>query len=295
MELCYRGSVNRWECDENDHLNVRFFVARHMQCLEAGIGQLGQSMSNMAGQVDVQHIRFLAEARIATPLSGYFGLFVSGGEVLVVTKLRQSFSQVLLCSCVHRLRPDISEQMLRLMAGKSNFFLDALPDNTGSRGVADEDSPYASLTLEEAGAFGFREIGKGVVQPSEVNAEGVSLRETIMGRISDAMPHLWGILDEGGGLLAPDEGGAVLEYRLHYHTPLQVGDILQVMSGIRTAGEKVQKFVHLLYNASDDRLAVSAEATGVRLDLVARKAKSLAPDTVAGLRRLQLKPLQGSF
>ena len=24
MQLTYRGSVNRWECDENDHLNVRF-------------------------------------------------------------------------------------------------------------------------------------------------------------------------------------------------------------------------------------------------------------------------------
>ena len=26
FELCLQTSVNRWECDENDHLNVRFFV-----------------------------------------------------------------------------------------------------------------------------------------------------------------------------------------------------------------------------------------------------------------------------
>lgn len=33
MNLYFRGSVNRWECDENDHLNVRFFVEKHWQSL----------------------------------------------------------------------------------------------------------------------------------------------------------------------------------------------------------------------------------------------------------------------
>ena len=26
--LTYRGSVNRWECDENDHMNVRYCVEK---------------------------------------------------------------------------------------------------------------------------------------------------------------------------------------------------------------------------------------------------------------------------
>ena len=33
MQLTYRGSVNRWECDENDHLNVRFCEQKLYQTL----------------------------------------------------------------------------------------------------------------------------------------------------------------------------------------------------------------------------------------------------------------------
>ncbi len=85
--------MNRWECDENDHLNVRFFVARHAQCLEAGLQRLGlieQRQTGVADFVVVQHLRFLAEARIATPLSGYFGLvLLDDVTVAGVTEIRQ--------------------------------------------------------------------------------------------------------------------------------------------------------------------------------------------------------------
>ncbi|GIS19885.1 MAG: hypothetical protein CM15mP120_18010 [Pseudomonadota bacterium] len=36
MLLSYRGSVNRWECDENDHLNVRFCEQKLWQTLAGG-------------------------------------------------------------------------------------------------------------------------------------------------------------------------------------------------------------------------------------------------------------------
>ena len=37
MQLTYRGSVNRWECDENDHLNVRFCEQKLYQTLLSGL------------------------------------------------------------------------------------------------------------------------------------------------------------------------------------------------------------------------------------------------------------------
>ena len=35
--LTYRGSVNRWECDENDHMNVRYCVEKLYETSFAGL------------------------------------------------------------------------------------------------------------------------------------------------------------------------------------------------------------------------------------------------------------------
>ena len=35
--LTYRGSVNRWECDENDHMNVRYCVEKLYETFFAGL------------------------------------------------------------------------------------------------------------------------------------------------------------------------------------------------------------------------------------------------------------------
>ena len=93
-----------------------------------------------------------------------------------------------------------------------------------------------------------------------------------MGRISDSMPHLWAPL---GRELGGDEGGAVLEYRLAYHAPLRLGERFEVISGLAGVGPKVQRFVHVLLG-DGGRLCASAEAVGVRMDLEARKSKTLS-------------------
>ena len=71
MQLTYRGSVNRWECDENDHLNVRFCEQKLYQTLLSGL--LANDCIGVADVADLprnvrrQHIRFQAESRIAAP------------------------------------------------------------------------------------------------------------------------------------------------------------------------------------------------------------------------------------
>ena len=111
-----------------------------------------------------------------------------------------------------------------------------------------------------------------------------------MGRVSDAMPHLWGRFERddepGSEQSAPtEEGGAVLEYRMHYHQPLVCGDTFEIVSGVREVSPKVQQFAHLMYRAGDGRIAVSAQAAAVRMDLRRRRAVALPEDRLAALRQ----------
>ena len=274
----YRSSVNRWECDENDHLNVRFYVEKHMQTVVSGLAQSGYGMSGddpMGGgqfaqrinnSVTTQHLRFVRESRLSAPLTGSVARLASEDpDVLkVLSELRHSVSGELLCSCVTTMHTN-SWQL-----GELEEVI--CPDHAGSRGVPDADLAYVALTAEQRSSCGFKRIGMGVVQPGECGGDGRQLVAGVMGRISDSMPHLWGALR---GSLEADEGGAVLEYRLRYHQALRLGEVLRVESGLMEVGSKLQRFAHLVLRATDGALMASAEAVGVRMDLVTRRAKTI--------------------
>jgi acyl-CoA thioester hydrolase len=291
MELYFRGSVNRWECDENDHLNVRFFVEKHWQSVCAAATAIGLPAvahpDDYIGTLKTQHIRFLAEARLSTPISGYVGVVgFTDSRVDVLSELRHSQSQEPLSTCLHSLQltlenpADIAE----------------IPKHAQPRGIAPADLPHAALPLNAALDNGFFVVGKGMATSEECTAAQQLRVHHYMGRVSDAMPHLWGrfdLADEGSSAdAAPaEEGGAVLEYRMHYHRPLVCGETFEIVSGVRDVSPKVQQFAHLMYHAGDGRIAVSAQAAAVRMDLRLRRAIALPEDRLAVLRQQLISKL----
>ncbi len=279
MELGYRGSVNRWECDENDHLNVRFYVEKHWQtCLGGLSGKTGEPFN--AGDIQVAHLRFLAESRIATPLSGYWGVVRNdrdGWEI--VSELKQSFTEEVVSTCRF--------QGFGVIAGLANVS-DSLPEHAAAKGIANRDHDWTRCAMDELGALGFKQIGRGTITAAEVDRDGTLALLHYMGRLSDSMPHLWGALDSDSGMMADNRGGAVLEYRLRHHEALRAGDVYVIHSGLAEAGAKVQRFVHLMSNALTGQRVLSAEAVGVRMDLIARKAVTLDDGALERMRSMQL-------
>lgn len=284
MQLTFRSSVNQWECDENAHLNVRFYVAKHVQTLLNGLLAQGRVISAelLTNQISVQHLRFLKESRLAAPLSGYFALIeISGRYVTALTELRHSSSQEVLCTCIHQMVLDSPQS--------SDMAAVELPEYVAPRGVPDEDTAYAGLSKDQVDGFGFRLIGRGVISADEVTSSGDLQTAGYMGRISDSMPHLWQLL--GAAEQGEHEGGAVLEYRLAYHQKLHLDHPFSVFSGLSEASDKVQKFVHLVFDDSTGKLSCSAVAAAVRMDLIARKALKLEVERVESMRTHQLKHL----
>ena len=224
MQLTYRGSVNRWECDENDHLNVRFCEHKSIKpyCLAYWPMAVStvRSVPSLPAKIARQHIRFQAESRIAAPLGGYFAA-VAGEEFQVLVELRNEVSGVVACSMLCTFADTGIVAKLRGLADRVN------PEDIGHawpRGIQ-RNLNLHSLTLDEALALGFRVIGAGVIEPDECSVQGLLVPHHCMGRISDSMPHLWGaVFPESQA--SEEEGGAVVEFRRSYNEIFMAGERL---------------------------------------------------------------------
>ena len=271
MILTYRGSVNRWECDENDHMNVRFYMQRHFQAL------MGHPHPP-EGDIEVQHIRFHRESRLAEPLSGYAGIVRSDGQTTdYLTELKSERLRETVSTCIHKVTSPGHETDTRL------------PEHAQPRGVADNEAPWFGMAPAELEEFGFNTVGMGRLLDAELNERGELAKYHYMGRLSDSMPHLWRLLERDSD---DGKGGAVLEYRLGFHRSLQRNDRFRILSGISQAEGKLQHFVHFMFD-QEDRLCMTAQAVGVRLDLDTRRAMKLDEKELARLDGVLLKDVNG--
>ena len=286
MLLSYRGSVNRWECDENDHLNVRFCEEKLWQTLVGGLLELdlisATEVDDLPARITCQHLRFQQESRIATPISGFVSLLSTAvsKEFNVLAQLRHSVSGEPLCSALVAISG--------LAHGEATVSEDEITHGL-PRGI-DADSPYHVLNLESALEKGFVVTGRGVIQPNECTNSGCLLPYNYMARTSDSMPNLWSHL-AGDERVTDAEGGAVVEFRRHYHQPLREHQTLVVVSGLLDAQGKIQRFGHLLFDARTQQCYASAQAVAVRMDLQARKAIALSEEDLASLLHKQVQPL----
>lgn len=265
---CYQGSVNRWECDENDHLNIRFFMEKSMQTLYLGLTDLGliKPGQQINRKIRSQHMRFVAEARVAAPISGFIGLLATyKNHILVLTELRHGKTKKVLMAIVHN---------LALPAAIGNIGAVDLPTHARSRGLPDAVSPYSKLALDEARKRGFVIAGRGVVQWSECENGELAWYQYI-GHVSDSVPHFWAHIappdDQIGE--ATKQGRVVLEYRMDCSGLLKQGDRFVIVSGLAEVGEKTQKFAHLIFNLETQSCVVSCSAVSITLNLTTRKSE----------------------
>src|SRR5689334_4990581 len=102
----YRGSVNAWECDENGHLNVRFLLDKVDQGLPFALDALGLRAAGQGRlpRIRSQHVRFLREARLATPLAAHAGLASSKDDALTFySELRHSRTEEVMAAVLTEL------------------------------------------------------------------------------------------------------------------------------------------------------------------------------------------------
>ena len=177
---CFFGSVNRWECDENDHLNVRFYAQKINQAVSIFLREM--DAADAEAEIIGQHIRFVQEARVAAPLRVDCSMQGAG----------EGYWDVL-CLMRHNLTDEPVAGFITRVAGNhlpvvADSDLTDAPDWAAPRGL-NPDSPFP-LPASSAAALeqGFVTMGRGVIGPQECDARGIVLAETYIGRISDGCP-----------------------------------------------------------------------------------------------------------
>lgn len=279
---CYYGSVNRWECDENDHLNVRFYAEKMNQAIAVFLRAAGLE----GCRVVTQHIRFVQEARIATPLRiDCAPVSVGDDRFELLSVMCQNLTDDPIAAFLSAVEWE-DEAPTRWQP------LAEVPEWATPRGVDPENLYTVPDDLVRAEQLGFRTMGRGIIGAVECDARGELLLHHYVGRISDGMPNLWGFETADAAERRDAEGelgGAVVEYGLTYRTPLRAGDVFHQLSGIRSLGDKTQHMVHLVFNETTEALSLSAEAIGVAMNLDTRRAVSISSGRRAQMAELMLR------
>jgi acyl-CoA thioester hydrolase len=276
----WRGGVNTWECDDNGHLNVRFYVARAAEGLVGLASAMGMKGAFRAGAdatllIKEQHIRFLREARPGAALHMLVGVVsIDGAEARVLQRLIHSrtgelaatFQTVIthVTSREGRAFP-WSARALALARG----LLTAIPERAGARSVSLAPVRCAA-SLAEADRMDLVRLGAGAFGAADVDSFGRMRPELFIGRVSDGVPRLREVLGDQGEPPA-HVGGAVVEYRLVHLDWPRAGDRFEIRSGLAGIVGNAQRIVHWMLDPVSGRAWGSAEAIAVRLDLQARR------------------------
>ncbi len=277
--VTHRGSVSAWECDENDHLNVRFYLAKANEGLPFVLSEIGYSPARLAtlrarSRVRAQHVRFLREARKATPLLVLSGIARTEGPLLVVySEVRHSLTEAVLATLVTDVVLEGADGValpLEVPAATSRC---EIPAHGAPRGL--EPRIVVPPPREELAGRGFVEIARGRVRDGECDSDGELEPFQYVGRVADGVMNLIArfqteeeLARRQGGV----EGSALVEFRITHRAVLRAGALFTVHSGLAAVGSKTFHPIHLMYDETTGACAAVCEGVAVTMDLVARKA-----------------------
>ena len=297
MEV-WRGGVNTWECDEMGHMNVRFYVARAMEGLVGLAGALGlegafRPNAEATLLIREQHIRFPREARAGAPLrmtAGVVELDQTEARLLQLLvhsqtgEIAASFQSVVAHVTAHEGRAFAWSDRTRALAHGLRV---SVPEKAAPRGVTSAPANSAA-SLAEADRMGLISLSTGAFGAQDCDAFGRMRPEMFIGRISDGVPGLAGLIrgeDPAGASERPAKlGGAVLEYRLIHLAWPRAGDRFEIRSGLVAIDERFQRLVHWMLDPATGRAWGTAEAVAASFDLDTRKLVPMSAAAVAAAR-----------
>ena len=294
----WRGGVNTWECDENGHMNVRFYVARAMEGLvglaaELGLPHAFSPAANATLVVREQHIRFLREARVGAPLhmrASVTGMGETDARILLVLyhsgsgEPAATFQTVVAhVTPADEQRPFAWPQQAR---AKAQALTAPVPAYAASRSVG--VAPFETrASLARADKLGLKLISTGAFDGQDCDVFGRMRAELFISRVSDGIPGLVSqtraaILDSMPTRPA-SVGGAVLEYRLVQLQWPRAGDRFVIRSGLVGVDGRTQRMIHWMLDPATGSPWGVSEAVAVTLDLDTRKIIPLTDEAQAVL------------
>ena len=294
--VIHRSNVNAWDCDENGHLNVRYYISKNYQGLTHLLAELGLPPSRLAElglrpRLVTQHVRYQREARVSAPLVGsgeYIG--VAGKRLIVYSELRNSIDDLLYTTFNSELEFCGRDGGSVAPPLGADCVAGVVPEQGAVRSLAATAKP--ELSIADAQAAGYVETGRGTVMANECDPAGRLEAYQYAGRIADGIPNLMSTLQTAAEFALRAEGklgGAVIESRAACYEELEVGERFVLLSGLRSFTAKTMHLSHLLFNLETHALAFASQGIGVALDLQSRRAVPFAEERQALMRERRVR------
>lgn len=258
----HRSFVNTWECDENAHMNVQFYLRRFDEA--ARIFAAGHGGRLDAPLPRTRHVRFHAELPAAATTRIVSALVADGPHAGHAVHLLENMEAGVLAATALD-----APQGLDAPGVPSTAVERALP-----RGFA--AAPARPRGRQELVAAGGLVSGYSIVQPTECDAGGFLLEQFHVARFTDAAPHVW----ENGGvgiawLRRMNYGRVALEMKITHHEAARAGDGLVLASLPSAVSAKAFSLRHELSRLSDGAPVVTGEVIAVVMDLATRRTVPL--------------------
>jgi len=276
--------VNRWECDENDHLNVQYYFSRFEEA-DRQFQLLSGLSDAVVGARRVRHVRYHKELRTGDLITVKSFVAFDGPHMLtVVHELRNGGTGDLAATAIDGYEPGTASA--KDLRNRFKSVLGNMPVEAAPRGIV--ASPAGSrATLDATLSAGAEICFRGTVLPRHIGSDGRADDGFALSAFTDAVAHVWQRTPMTHEYLSEHNYGRVaVEMKLSWLSPLKTGDIFLVASAPTGAQEKTFSIRHHLFESRTKRLAAVCDVVALVMDLSTRKAVPLPEGAQKDIPRL---------
>lgn len=259
----HRSFGNKWECDENNHMNVQFFMKRFEEAyvvFEALHKQTGASSIPIAHR----HLRFHREIRAGESLQISTGV-VKDGEYKgsVVHHMINAVTGALCTTALDNIATPIDCDALVDEKQLSK----AIPRGVPLRPT----TPFDADSLLSSGQA--MVANYNVIRSHDLDTQGNFIPSRIVSMFTDGAPHVW----EKAGITTDwlnknGFGRVAVEMRVDLLAKPIEGEPLRLVSHVGELEGRTFRLDHQIESILDKRIIATGSVRGLVMDLTTRKA-----------------------
>jgi acyl-CoA thioester hydrolase len=270
-----RSFVNTWECDENAHLNIQFYVSRFSDAAAHLFAMAAcPARGPDAPRLLCRHVRYHHELRVAA-LTQVSSARVDitlpeGADMAVLHRLEEPSRSFLAATA-------IDFYAVKRPNGLDALSAVALPGEASPRSLPlllDAERRSAA-TLKELGYF---EIDRTVLRPGDAGQDGTWTPLGIVSRVSDGMGFAYELI--GLTREVVDDAGCgrvTIEMRICPLGPASVGAPLVSLAGLIDVARSTFTVRDVIFDGLSGKAVAVVGSTALLMDLATRKAVPFDP------------------
>lgn len=276
--------VNRWECDENDHLNVQFYFSRFEEADRQFRLMCGLS-ETLVGARRVRHVRFHKELRTGDLITVHSSVAFDGPHMLtVVHEMRDGSTGDLAATALDGYEPNPNSA--KALRQRFKEFQTPMIAEAAPRGIQSGPAGLRA-TLPGLLSQGAEICFRGTVLPRDIGPDSKADDQYALSCCTDGVAHVWQRTPMDFSYLAEHGYGRVaVEMKLTWSTPLKSGDTVVVATGFTSVGSTSFTMRHHLFESRTGRLVATLDVVAMTMDLASRKAVGLPEEAHGSISKM---------